>query len=126
MIVKIGVAAIIGSLLVMELKNLRPEYGQLLLLALGLFLLFFAVEKLEAITALFQRLADMIQIQKPYIMILLKMIGIAYICEFASNLCKDAGCQTIAGQVEMIGKLSILLVSTPVITALADTITKLL
>lgn len=126
MIVKIGVVAIIGSLLVMELKNLRPEYGQLLLLTLGLFLLYFAAEKLEAITALFQKLADMITIQKTYIIILLKMIGIAYICEFAANLCKDAGCQTIAGQVEMIGKLSILLVSTPVITALAETITKLL
>lgn len=126
MIVKIGVVAIIGSLLVMELKNLRPEYGQLLLLALSLFLLYFAAEKLEVLTKLFQKLADMITIQKTYVIILLKMTGIAYICEFASNLCKDAGCQTIAGQVEMIGKLSILLVSTPVITALAETITKLL
>lgn len=126
MIVKIGVVAIIGSLLVMELKNLRPEYGQLLLLTLGLFLLYFAAEKLETITELFQKLADMITIQKTYVVILLKMTGIAYICEFAANLCKDAGCQTIAGQVEMIGKLSILLVSTPVITALAETVTKLL
>ena len=126
MMVKIGVIAIVGSLLVMKIKNLKPEYGQMLLLALGLFLLYFAVERLGAITELFKTLADKISIQKTYVTILLKMIGIAYVCEFASNLCKDAGCQTIAGQVEMIGKLSILMVSIPVITALADTITKIL
>lgn len=126
MMVKLGIVAIIGSLLVMEIKNLKPEYGQLLLLALGLFLLYFAVDKLSAITELFRKLTNMITIQKTYVTILLKITGIAYICEFAANLCKDAGCQTIAGQVEMIGKLSILLISTPVITALADTITKLL
>lgn len=123
---KIGVVAIIGSFLVMELKSLKPEYGQLLLVTLGLFLLYFAAERLSVIAELFQRLTDMISLQKTYVTILLKMVGIAYICEFAANLCKDAGCQTIAGQVEMIGKLSILLVSTPVITALADTITQLL
>lgn len=123
---KIGVAAIIGSFLVMELKSLKPEYGQLLLVTLGLFLLYFAAERLSAIAELFQSLTNLISLQKTYVTILLKMVGIAYICEFAANLCKDAGCQTIAGQVEMIGKLSILLVSTPVITALADTITQLL
>ena len=123
---KIGVVAIIGSFLVMELKSLKPEYVQLLLVTLGLFLLYFAAERLSVIAELFQRLTDMISLQKTYVTILLKMVGIAYICEFAANLCKDAGCQTIAGQVEMIGKLSILLVSTPVITALADTITQLL
>lgn len=122
MMAKLGVAAILGSLLVMEVKNLKPEYGQILLLALGLFLLCFAVERLNVIGELFCKLADMIEVQNTYVSILLKMIGIAYLCEFAANLCRDAGCQTIAGQVEMIGKLSILLVGTPVITALANMI----
>jgi stage III sporulation protein AD len=124
--VQIAMAAMIGSFLVMELKNLKPEYGQILLMALGVFLLYFAAEKLQVIVGLFQNLAERIALQKTYVFILLKIIGIAYICEFAANLCKDAGCQTIASQVEMIGKLSILFVSTPVITALADTITQLL
>lgn len=124
--VKITVLAIIGSFLVMEVKHLKPEYGQLLLIAVGLFLLYMAVSRLERIVAFYQELSGLISLQKTYVAILLKLIGIAYLCEFAANLCKDAGCQTIAGQVEMIGKLSILLVSTPVITALADTMMKLL
>lgn len=126
LIIRIGVAAIAGSLLIMKIKNLKPEYGQLLLLAMGLFLFYFAVEQLETLTNFIQSLTERISIEKTYVTLLLKMIGIAYVCEFASNLCKDAGCQTIAGQVEMIGKLSILAVSIPIITALADTITTLL
>lgn len=124
--IKIGIAAVVGSLLVMQLKNLKAEYGQLLLMALGLLLLYIGADRLTSITTLFQKLTDMIEVQKTYVAILLKMVGIAYICEFASNLCKDAGCQTIAGEVEMLGKLSILLVSLPVMTALVETITGLL
>lgn len=124
--IKIGIAAVVGSLLVMQLKNLKAEYGQLLLMALGLLLLYIGADRLTSITTLFQKLTDMIEVQKTYVAILLKMVGIAYICEFASNLCKDAGCQTIAGEVEMLGKLSILLVSLPVMTALIETITGLL
>ena len=67
----------------------------------------------------------MVTIPETYLAILLKMTGIAYVCEFASNLCKDAGCQTIASQVELIGKLSMLFLGIPVITSLVDTVSQL-
>lgn len=57
---------------------------------------------------------------------LVKMVGITYLSEFASSLCRDGGQQTIATQLEMFGKLSILAVSTPVILALFETIESLL
>ena len=126
MIVKIAVIATLCSVLVTQVKNLKAEYGQLLLLSVGLFLFFYAAQYLKSITEVFQILSAQSSIQKTYIVILMKMIGIAYVCEFASNLCKDAGCQTIATQVEMIGKLSILLISTPIITALAEMMTELI
>ena len=58
--------------------------------------------------------------------ILLKMIGITYVAEFSANLCKDAGYQAVAGQIEMFGKLSILVISMPVLLALLDTISQFL
>ena len=126
MIVKIAVVAIVCSLLIMYIKNLKSEYGQLLLLAVGVFLFFFAFEYLKSIAGLLEELAGQITIRKTYLLILLKMIGIAYVCEFASNLCKDAGCQTIATQVEMIGKLSMLFISTPIVTSLMEMIVELI
>ena len=122
MVVKIAVIAIVCSLLVMYLKYLKAEYGQLLLLAVGVVLSFFAFAYLKNMAELLEELTGKITLPKSYLTVLLKMIGIAYVCEFASNLCKDAGCQTIAGQVEMIGKLSMLFISTPIVTALIEMI----
>lgn len=125
MVIKIAVLGIVCSLLVMYLKNLKPEYGQLLLLAVGVVLSFFAFAYLKNMAELLEKLTGRITLQKSYLTVLLKMIGIAYVCEFASNLCKDAGCQTIAGQVEMIGKLSMLFISAPIVTSLIEMIGKL-
>lgn len=126
MIIKIAVIATICSVLITQVKSLKTEYGQLLLLAVGLLLFFFATQYLASLVDILEQLSSQISLQETYLVILLKMIGIAYVCEFASNLCKDAGCQTIASQVEMIGKLSILFISTPIITALTKMITELL
>ena len=50
------------------------------------------------------------------------MTGITYVAEFAASLCRDAGHQAIASQIEIFAKLSLLAVSLPVVTALLDTI----
>ena len=125
MIVKIAVLAITGAFLTAQIKNLKPEYGQVLLIAMGVLLLFFAASYLEGIKQLLEKITSMVTIPETYLAILLKMTGIAYVCEFASNLCKDAGCQTIASQVELIGKLSMLFLGIPVITFLVDTVSQL-
>ncbi len=125
MIVRIAVLAITGAFLTAQIKNLKPEYGQVLLIAMGVLLLFFAASYLEGIKQLLEKITSMVTIPETYLAILLKMTGIAYVCEFASNLCKDAGCQTIASQVELIGKLSMLFLGIPVITSLVDTVSQL-
>ena len=122
MMIKIAVLAITGAFLTAQLKNLKPEYGQVLLIAMGVFLFFFALSYLDGIKEMIEALTSMITVPKTYLTILIKMVGIAYVCEFASNLCKDAGCQTIGSQVEMIGKLSIIFISVPVVTSLIDVI----
>ena len=48
--------------------------------------------------------------------------GVAYLAEFGSALCKDAGQSAISGQIELVGKLAILAISMPVVTALFETI----
>ena len=55
-------------------------------------------------------------------LILIKMLGIAFTAEFSSNLCRDVGYSSVAAQIELIGKLSILLISAPIVEALLDTI----
>jgi len=50
------------------------------------------------------------------------MIGITYICEFSSNVCRDAGFQAIGGQIEVFGKVCILMFGLPIVISLLQTI----
>ena len=81
-----------------------------------------AGDLLGMILAGLQTVQESLPLQAGYFKILLKIIGITYIAEFASDLCKDAGYATIAGQIQMFGKLSVLAAGIPVLTALLETI----
>ena len=52
--------------------------------------------------------------------ILLKMAGVTYVAEFASGICKDAGYQNIAVQIEIFTKLTILAIGMPVLLSLLE------
>jgi stage III sporulation protein AD len=61
-----------------------------------------------------------------YINILFKALGICYITQFASDICKDSGEGALAVQIEIAGKITLLLLSLPLFEALTDLVTVLL
>ena len=65
-------------------------------------------------------------INNMYIKILFKLLAIAYICQIASNICEDLGYRSISFKIETIGKVSILLLSIPIIQSLLETVEYLL
>ncbi len=115
----IGVGAVI---LALKFKGMNQEYSLYLSIAGGLILMGIALSQIGVLVAYIKTVYGYLMIDSIYLKILMKIIGLAYLCEFSSNLCKDAGYSSIAGQIEMAGKLSILLVSMPVMTALLDTL----
>ena len=118
-IVLIGLAAV---LLAMQVKQTKPEYGIYISIAVGVFVMAYAASQLTIITEGLQKIAAFISVDMQYLTILFKVIGIAYLCEFASNICKDSGYQSVAGHVELAGKLTILVMSMPIIMSLLDTV----
>jgi stage III sporulation protein AD len=54
--------------------------------------------------------------------VLIKILGISYICEFSADICKDSGFTAISNQIQIFGKLSILVVSMPIFMNLLNTI----
>ena len=119
----IGVGAVI---LALKFKGIQPEYSLYLSIATGLLLMGIAISQLEIVIAYIKTIYGYLMLDSIYLKILMKIIGVAYLCEFASNLCKDAGYSSIAGQIEMAGKLTILIISIPVMTALLDTLKEFL
>ena len=121
-IIKISILGITAVLLSQMLKNYKPEYGYYINLAVCICVFLYVMSKLTFLLDYVEQIQDMIHLDPVYLTMILKMIGITYVAEFSSNLCKDAGYQTVAGQIEMFGKLSILVISMPVLLVLLETI----
>ena len=117
-----AVLGITGALLALQIKQAKPEYAIYLSVATGIFLLLLAAQRLEIVVESVRLIQGSISIQSSYIQVLLKIIGITYISEFAADICHDAGYSAIASQIGIFAKLSILAVSMPIVTALLETI----
>ena len=76
----------------------------------------------STVLATVREIGSFLQIEGSYLGVLLKMLGITYVAEFASNICKDSGYQTIASQIQLFGKLSVLALGMPVLLTLLRTI----
>ncbi len=120
--VKIGLLGIVGVLFAVSLKSYKAEYGVCIGIAVCLLLLGTAAEYFSRITEGIGKLQDYLKGNYGYITVLLKAVGATYACEFCAGICKDAGYSGIAGQVEILGKLYILIIGMPVLFALMESI----
>mgnify|MGYP005495258361 FL=1 len=81
-----------------------------------------AVGKLEYLFGTLRQLKDSLPVEQEYLTTLIKMIGITYIGQFSAGICKDAGHQATAAQIELFCRLSVLVQSVPILLALLETI----
>lgn len=121
-IVQIAVIGVMGALLAVQFKNGKSEYGIFISIVLSVFVFFCILGRVEVILSVIRKISQTIGIKSSYLIFLLKMLGVAYVAEFASSICKDAGYQTIASQIEIFSKITILALSMPVLQALLETI----
>lgn len=121
-IVKIGVMGVVGVLIALPLRSYKSEYSLFISMAVCTCIFVYLISKLEIVLSYVDTIRSMIQVDNRYITMVIKMIGITYIAEFSVNICKDAGYQAIATQIEMFAKMSILLISMPVLMAFIETI----
>ncbi|MBQ7066289.1 MAG: stage III sporulation protein AD [Lachnospiraceae bacterium] len=121
-IVKIGFLGVAAVLLVIQIRQSRPEFGFYIILGTSLCILTMVLSYFLNITKVLEEFYSYVGEYRSYLNILMKVIGIAYICEFCSNLCKDAGCGAIAGQIELGGKLSVLMLGLPILLTLMETL----
>ena len=119
-IITIAAAGIATVLLAVQLKGLKGEYAAYMVMAAGAFIFFYGTGKLKDI--LEERIQGYIKVNSVYLVTLLKMVGITYVAEFASGICKDAGYGSLGNQIEIFGKLSILGISMPILLALFGTL----
>lgn len=121
-ILKIAMIGVTGVFLAIPLKSYKAEYGMLISLGTCICIFVYLITKLEIVLDYIGRIESTLNLDSSYIKLLLKMMGITYVAQFASEVCKDAGYQAVSSQIEMFGKVSILFVSMPVLLALLQTV----
>ncbi len=124
--IKVAVIGIIAVFLAMAVKKDQQEFAMLIILAASLIILGLALSKIDDVINVIHIAEDYLGNNSVYIGILLKMVGITYVAEFSSNLCRDAGFGAVGNQIEFFGKVMIIAVSMPVIKSLLQTISEIL
>jgi stage III sporulation protein AD len=98
----------------------------LLIVFVGCAIFLFLVDQIYEIIRMIERIAVNANVNLVYVETILKIIGIAYIAEFAAQITKDAGQGAIASKIELGGKIMILAMAIPILTLLIETIVKLI
>ena len=125
-VIQAAALAVAGVLLAVQFKSGKAEYGIYLGAALSILIFFQILGKLNVILEVIKTIVEFLPLNKIFAGTLLKMLGITYVAEFSASICQDAGYQTIARQIEILGKLTILVMSMPILLALLQTIREFL
>lgn len=125
-LVQIILFGIVATLLITLIKSYQPTFALILLVVTSLFLFYFILIPLGEIIDLIRSLFNRFRLDSIYLETVFQIIGIAYLTELGSQLTKDAGLNSIASRIELVGKISILFVSVPVLTAIIETIIHLI
>ena len=123
-IIRISLLGICGVVLGFFLKGTRTEYVSFI--TIGIIILGLAVDKLDYLFRMIGKIQQSLSVDPEYFLTLIKMIGITYIGQFSAGICKDAGYQATASQIELFCKLSVMVLSIPVLMALLETIQEFL
>lgn len=124
--IQIGLIGAAGTLLAVQFKSGHEEYGIYISIVLSLVIFFCVLDHMGIIIEAIKTISSYIHLETAYIGTLIKMLGITYIAEFSAGICKDAGYQTVAVQIEIFGKLAVLVLCMPVLLTLLDTIQEFL
>ena len=125
-IIKIIGIALIALIIIILLKQDKPEFAIYISLLAGVLILILVLDKLNGIIQLLQSLADKASVNSTFIVLLIKITGIAFLSEFAVSICKDSGEGAIASKIEIGSKIVIKSMSIPIISSLLEIILKIL
>lgn len=124
-LITLSLVSVIAILVAIILKKINGEYSTLISIGACLFIISYTFVRLKDLVNYLEALTSYIQLDLVYFEVIMKMIGIAYICEFASCICKDAGYSAVASQIELAGKVSMLAISIPVLLSVIDMVVML-
>ena len=125
-IIKIVGIALIALVIIILLKQYKPEFAIYISILTGILILILVMDKLSGIINLIKSIVNQSYINTEFITLLIKITGIAFLTEFAVSICKDSGEAAIASKIEIGSKIIIISMAIPILSSLLELILKLL
>lgn len=121
-IIQIVILGMIASILFILVKDMNEPFAFFILVITGVIIFIVIIQQISTVFTFLETLGEKAHINGIYMQTILKIIGIAYIAELGANIVKDAGLQSVATKIELAGKIAILLLAIPIITAVIEAI----
>ena len=122
-IIGIGITALI---IIIILKQYKPEFAVYTSIVAGIAILLLSLSQMSGVINLLKDISSRASINGEFLGIILKITGIAILTEFAVSICQDSGESAIANKIDIGGKIMIITMSIPIISSLLETILKVL
>jgi stage III sporulation protein AD len=124
--VKVALIGVFVTFLSLLLSREKREYGIVIGIGAGLLIFSLLLSQVGTVVGFLEELTGRLSVGDGYLGILLKLLGITYVAEFASSICRDAGYSSLAGQIELFAKISILALSIPTVTYILELVDEFL
>lgn len=125
-IIKIIGIGFIGVIIIILIKQYRPEFAIYVSIGAGILIFSIIAGKLSGIIEVLKSFTNKTSINNEFLTLLIKITGIAILTEFAVSICKDSGESAIASKVDLSGKVIIMSMSIPIMSSLLETIISIL
>lgn len=121
------VSGILVAIILIQALSQSEKNTALLLSILVCCMVFTAVGSLfQPVIAFIDKLQDLTNINKNMISVLLKVVGIGYISEITTNLCKDIGNTALSKVLQILSLVTLLILSIPIFQQLLELIENVL
>lgn len=125
-IFRIAAIGLCGVVIASMVKSNKPEFATYIVLATVMIIFAMIIYKLSAVFEFLSSIYNQVSYGRAFFPIILKVLAVAYIADFAAQICRDSGESAIAGKVELAGKVMIFYLAVPVMMAVMDLINKML
>lgn len=125
-IIKIVAFAFMALFIVLVFKGRRDDLAVYISIAVGIVIFLFMITKITTVLQFIQQLASKANIDFIYLTTVFKILAIAYLASFCSEICKDAGQGSLGAKVEFAGKILILGLAIPILMAVLQSILKIM
>lgn len=125
-IFSICVLAVVTVIIIVTLRPKNNEIAIMLGACCAVIILLNTLSQVSSIIGTINNIVAAADISINYVVILLKVVGICLLTEFAVNTCKDAGSQSLAGNVSLAGKIMVTITALPLYGDILNTVLSLM